>query len=87
MKLSKKSFGLAAGILWGVAIFAVTNILSIRGSGGTIIIGLKNIYLGYRLSLLGSIIGFIWGFITGFIAGWLLAFLNNLFIKSSDKNF
>lgn len=83
MKLSKKSFGLAAGILWGVAVFAVTNILSIRGSEGTVIIGLKNIYLGYSLSFLGSIIGLIWGFINGFIAGWLLALLNNLFVKSS----
>lgn len=83
MKLSKKSFGLAAGILWGVSVFALTNILLIKGSEGTVIIGLKNIYIGYSLSFLGSIIGLIWGFVNGFVAGWLLALLNNLFVRSS----
>ena len=83
MKLSKKSFGLASGILWGVSVFALTNILLLKGSEGTVIIGLKNIYIGYNLSFLGSIIGLIWGFVNGFAAGWLLALLNNFFVSSS----
>lgn len=83
MKLSKKAFGLAAGILWGVVVFAATNILILRGNEGAVIIGLKNFYLGYSFSFLGSIMGLIWGFVNGFVAGWLLAFFNNLFVKSS----
>ena len=83
MKLSKKAFGLTAGILWGVAIFLLTNFLLLKGSGGAFIIGLRNIYLGYSFSFLGSVIGLIWGFVYGFISGWLFAFLHNLFVKTS----
>jgi len=83
MKLSKKAFGLTAGILWGVAIFIATNFLLFKGSGGTVICGLGNIYLGYSFSFMGSLFGLIWGFINGFIAGWLFAFFYNLFIKTS----
>lgn len=83
MKLSKKAFGLTTGILWGIAIFIVTNLLILKGSKGQHIMLLSNLYIGYSFSFLGSIIGLIWGFVTGFIAGWLFAFLNNLFAKSS----
>jgi len=83
MKLSKKAFGLTAGILWGVAIFIVTNFLLIKGTEGTIISGLRNFYFGYSLSFMGSIIGLIWGFAYGFVAGWLFSFFYNLFIKTS----
>ena len=81
MKLSKKAFGLAAGILCGAAIFLVTNFLLLRGTEGMIISGLKNVYFGYSLSFLGSIIGSIWGFADGFIVGWLFALLYNQFAK------
>ena len=81
MKLNKKAFGLAAGILWGAAIFFLTNFLLLRGTEGAVISGLKNIYFGYSLSFLGSIIGLIWGFVDGFIGGWLLALLYNQFVK------
>ena len=83
MKLSKKAFGLTAGILWAVIIFLTTNILLIRGSGGVVVSGLENIYPGYSFSFLGSIIGLIWGFINGLILGWLFAFLNNILISKN----
>jgi len=81
MKLNKKAFGLAVGVLWGVGLFLVTNFLLLRGSEGVIISGLKNVYLGYSFSFLGSIIGLIWGFVDGFIVGWLFALLYNQFAK------
>ena len=81
MKLSKKAFGLTAGIIWALTIFLITNLLLIRGSGGVVVSGFKNIYPGYSFSFLGSIIGLIWGFLNGFIGGWLFALLNNLFIS------
>lgn len=83
MKFSKKAFGLTAGILLGAAIFLATNLLLLRGTEGEHIYLLRNFYLGYSFSFLGSIIGLIWGFIYGFISGWLFAFIHNLFIKKS----
>jgi len=81
MKLNKKAFALSTGILWGIAVFAVTNILLIVGSKGQLVSALDNIYIGYSYSFLGSLIGSVWGFVDGFIAGWIFAFIYNLFVK------
>lgn len=83
MELSKKAFGLTAGILWGVAIFLLTIILILKGTEGEHLSRLGTFYFGYRLSFLGSIIGLIWGFVHGFISGWLFAFIHNLFVRTS----
>ena len=83
MKLSKKAFGLTAGILWGVAIFLVTNFLLLKGTEGKTMTLLGHFCFGYSFSFLGSIIGLIWGFVYGFISGWLFAFFHNLFVKTS----
>ncbi|MFB0565106.1 MAG: bacteriophage holin [Candidatus Aminicenantaceae bacterium] len=83
MKLSKKAFALTAGILWGIAVFAVTNLLLLTGSEGELISALNNVYFGYSYSFLGSLIGLLWGFVDGFIGGWLFAFIYNLFVKTS----
>lgn len=83
MKLSKKAFGLTAGIITGAAVFLLTNFLLLKGSEGKTISVLGQIYFGYSFSFLGSIVGLIWGFIYSFIGGWLFASIYNLFIKSS----
>jgi hypothetical protein len=83
MKLNKKACALAGGILCGGAVFLVTIFLLITGSPGNTISALKNIYIGYSFSYLGSLVGLAWGFVEGFIAGWLFAFLYNLFAKES----
>lgn len=83
MKLNKIAFGLTSGILWGAAIFLLTNSLLLIGTEGQTISRLRFVYFGYSFSFLGSIIGLIWGFIYGFIAGWLFAYLYNIFAKTS----
>jgi hypothetical protein len=83
MQLSKKAFGLTAGILWGLAAFLVTNYRILTGGTGVFLSNIELFYFGYSYSFLGSIIGLIWGFIYGFIVGWLFAFFYNLFVKKS----
>jgi hypothetical protein len=83
MELNKKAMGFTAGILWGLAIFLLTNFMLIIGAQGEIISDLGNFYLGYTFSFVGSLIGLAWGFVVGFIVGWIFAFLYNLFNKKS----
>jgi len=83
MELNKKAFGLTTGILWGAVIFLSTIVLLLRGSQGDLILRLREIYLGYSFSYLGSLVGLVWAFVTGFIFGWLFAFFYNLFGKKS----
>lgn len=83
MKLNKNAFGLATGIICGLAIFLLTNILLIKGGYGEHIVLLRNIFIGYSFGFLGSIIGLLWGFVDGFIGGWIFALLHNLFVKTS----
>lgn len=70
--------GLALGIVFGLAIFIVTNWLVIKG--GPIgperkkIIGphlqlLGQFFIGYKVSFTGSLIGFLYGFALGTISG------------------
>lgn len=77
MKLNRNAFALALAIVWGVAIFLVTNIDLLRGGAGEHLSRLSQIYVGYTVSFLGSIIGLLWGFVTMFIAGWAVAWLYN----------
>lgn len=63
MKLNVKAFALTCGILWGVAIFAMTwwLILFNEAVGEPTFIG--RIYRGFTISPTGSLIGFGWGFL------------------------
>ena len=77
MRLNAKAFGLACGILWGLAIFLATVWLLVRGYGGEQIRTLDHFYIGYSFSYAGAFVGAIWGFIDGFIGGWIFAWLYN----------
>ena len=80
MKLNPKALGLALGIIWGLAVLITTWIIMFQDGGATLS-KLGKLYLGYRVSFLGSIIGLIYGFIDGLIAGFLIAWLYNIFAK------
>lgn len=87
MKLSKRALGFSLGLVWGLAILLVTWwFLFIKGTPGEYLTKLHTVYIGYSVSLGGSIIGFIWGFVHGFIAGVLIAWFYNLFSKSIYKS-
>ncbi|MCB2213441.1 bacteriophage holin [bacterium] len=81
MKLHAVKFGLAAGILWGAAVFFGTLWLLITGSGGHTWHLLSNFYLGFSFSYVGAFVGLLWGFADGFVGGWLLATLYNLLVR------
>jgi len=83
MKLSKKAFGLALGILWGVIVFLATIFVLIKGGGNTLVL-LQQFYPGYDISFVGGIIGLVYGFVNGFIYGWVLAWLYNAFSKTNQ---
>lgn len=84
MKLNKKAFGLACGILWGITIFLATIWVMARGDGNTLV-KLNQFYIGYSISWLGAVIGLIYGFINGFIGGWLFSWLYNIFTSKFQK--
>lgn len=78
MKLNVKAFALTCGIIWGVGLFVLTWwIIAFGGATGeTTLIG--RVYLGYRISPLGSFIGLGWAFVDGLIGGAIFAWLYNL---------
>lgn len=81
MKLDTKAFGLACGILWGLAVLVMTLWVLWRGGGHTLVL-LDQFYFGYSISYLGALIGLVWGFIDGFIGGCIFAWLYNRLVKS-----
>ncbi len=80
MKLNIKALALAAGIVWGLAIFLITYWFLLRGYEGEMLSRLSNVYLGYEVTWVGGLIGLAWGFVDGLIGGAVLALLYNRFI-------
>ncbi len=77
MTLSAKSFGLAAGILWGFSMLVMTLISVATGYATEFLNVIASIYPGYSISLFGSIIGLVYGFIDGFIGLFIFVWLYN----------
>lgn len=82
MKLNVKAFALAFGLIWGLGLFLLTWwIIAFGGgvTGETTLIG--RVYLGYRITPLGSVIGLVWAFFDGLIGGAIFAWLYNKLAK------
>jgi len=84
MKLNVKALALAAGIVWGLAIFLLTYWFLIFGYPGDSLSKLANVYFGYSVTWYGGFVGLIWGFVDGLIGGALLAWLYNRFVREGD---
>jgi hypothetical protein len=84
MKLNKVALGLSVGIVWGLAIFLITNFRLLTGGEGQTLSKLGAFYFGYTYTHIGSLIGLFWGFVDGFIGGWVVAFFYNLFSKEKS---
>jgi hypothetical protein len=80
-KLCTCAFGLAGGILWGLAIFVLTLISVWTGYANDLLTMVMGIYLGYEITILGAFIGLIYGFIDGFIGFAIFAWFYNLLCK------
>ena len=80
MKLDRKAFGMACGILWGATVFLVTLAVVLRGGTGELTGKLARFYIGYQpTKITGAILGLIYGFIHAFVFGWIFAALYNKF--------
>ncbi len=84
--LNAKMLGLVLGLLLGAAIFIATIWLVLKGphisKTGEVILGphlslLKQFFIGYSVSIPGSIIGFLYGFAVGTICGSLIGWIYN----------
>jgi len=80
-KMNVKAFGLACGVLWGVAMLIMGLIDTASTWGDAWGKVAASVYLGYTPTILGSIIIGIWGFVTAGIWGLILAKLYNKFSK------
>lgn len=64
--LQVMSFGLSAGIIWGVLVFVLALLAETSGYSLVFVQLLGTVYVGYHASILGAIIGGIWGFMSFF---------------------
>ena len=82
LRLNGRAWGIAIGLLFGVGLFAATNILVIKG--GPQVgphLALLSAYLpGYRVSFAGSLIGFVYLFVIGYGVGRLIGMAYNRLI-------
>jgi hypothetical protein len=80
LKLDRLGFGLALGLVGGLALFVATLFLVIKDGDvvGPNLQLLGQYFPGYRVTAAGSLIGLGYGFLTGFVAGWSFALLRNL---------
>jgi protoporphyrinogen oxidase len=78
-RLHKRAFGIAVGSTLGLGLFLLTLAALARGgeTAGPTLALLGQYFIGYSLSVTGSLIGLGYGFASGFISGWLFALVRN----------
>jgi protoporphyrinogen oxidase len=78
-KLDRLAFGTSLGLTVGLALFAATLVLVLKG--GDVVgprLGLLAQYFpGYRVTGPGAVLALLYGFVMGFVGGWALAFIRN----------
>jgi hypothetical protein len=81
LRLNARAWGIAAGLLAGLSLFAITNFLVFRGGPNMgQHLSLLSIFLpGYTVSVVGSMIGFVYAFVFGYFFGRLVGGLYNQF--------
>lgn len=81
-RLDAVALGTALGAFFGLLVFLSTVILVIRGGSqvGPTMSLLGQYYIGYTVTLTGSLIGLAYGFATGFLVGSFGAGIYNLSI-------
>ena len=72
--------GVATGLVSGLALFAGTNWLVLKGGP---VVGphlglLGQFFIGYRVTFLGSLVGFAWAALCGFVLAWTGGWVYNL---------
>jgi hypothetical protein len=87
VRLNARSWSLALGGLLGVALFAVTAALALRGgeNPGQLLRHLATYYPGFSVSLSGAVIGGVYAFGTGWLLGRLIAALYNVSVGRAEE--
>jgi hypothetical protein len=79
LRLNARAWGIAMGLMLGLALFLATNILVLKG--GPVVgphLGLLGVFLpGYRVTFVGSLIGFVYMFVIGYGLGRLVGEVYN----------
>jgi hypothetical protein len=71
--------GVAWGLVAGLTLFLATNFLVLKGGRvvGPHLSLLRQFFIGYEVSFVGSLIGFAYAFACGFVAGYLVSLVYN----------
>lgn len=79
-RLDKFAFATAVGTASFLFVFLITILLVFKGTPEVVksMLLLNNYFIGYDISVRGSIIGGGYSFLWGFIFGWLFAYIRNL---------
>jgi hypothetical protein len=77
-KLNPVKLGLAAGILWAIAIFIMTWISMYTGWGMFWLSQWMDVYPGFDISIKGAFIGLVYAFVDGFVSLLIFGWLYNL---------
>jgi hypothetical protein len=85
IELKPSAFGLAAGILWGLAVLVTGLMAALFGYGKMFVDVVGSFYIGYQPTMTGSLIGGVWGFFDALIGGFIFALLYNLLVKKFAK--
>ena len=75
--MDAKKLGLAGGILWGAVMLVFTWIAVLTGYGAEFLGLFSSLYVGYKITWLGSFIGAVYGFVDAFIGLYLLGWIYN----------
>ncbi len=84
LRLNARAWGIALGLLFGLALFLATALLVMKG-GPTVgaHLGLLGEYLpGYRVTWPGAFIGFVYLFVVGYAVGRIIGGVYNALARS-----
>jgi hypothetical protein len=75
--------GVAWGLVAGLALFLATNFLVLKGGRvvGPHLSLLRQFFIGYEVSFVGSLIGFAYAFACGFVGGYLVSLVYNRVVR------
>ncbi len=83
MRLNARAWGIAMGLLLGIALFVATNWLVLEGgdNAGQHLRLLRVFFPGYTVSFVGSLIGFTYAFVLGYGLGRLIGMTYNWLVE------
>ena len=83
LRLEAAVQGVAWGLVAGLALFLATNFLVLKGGRvvGPHLSLLRQFFIGYEVTFLGSLIGFAYAFACGFVAGYVVSLVYNRVVR------